>query len=224
VTTFYTPCQRSGTFQSFLEGYWKICCNVPEICVPELWNLLVFFLKHYWILLCNLPGKKGGSKSPQLFSGTFHSFSHSARPILTYCFETWAMIKSHENLLATFERKVLRKIFGAVNVNGTWRHRYNFEIYKIYKEADVITYIKVNRIWFAGHICRMDPSSTTSKIFNHRPLSTRRRGRQKLRRVDCIDEDFKILKTSNGRTFAKRRTTWRKILKKALAHKGLSCQ
>ena len=41
------------------------------------------------------------------------------RPVLTYGSETWAMTRSHENRMAIFERKVLKKIMGAVNINGT---------------------------------------------------------------------------------------------------------
>lgn len=134
------------------------------------------------------------------------------------------MTKSHENRLAIFERKVLRKILGAVNINGTWRHRYNSELYKMYREADIVNYIKVNRMKFAGHLCRLNPSSLTSRVFHFKPIGTRTRGRPRLRWVDCVDEDLKIIKVVNWRTVSGKRSEWRKVLKKALAHKGLSSQ
>jgi hypothetical protein len=146
------------------------------------------------------------------------------RPVLTYGSETWAMTKLHENRLAIFERKVLRKIMGAVNINGTWRHRYNSELYKMYSEADIINYIKVNRMKFAGHLCRMNPDSLTSRVFHYKPIGTRARGRPKLRWIDCVNEDFGTLKVRNWRSISKSRSEWKKILKKALAHKGLSSQ
>ena len=45
--------------------------------------------------------------------------------VLTHDSETWDMTKSHENRMAIFEREVLRKIMGAVNINSTWRHKFH---------------------------------------------------------------------------------------------------
>lgn len=145
------------------------------------------------------------------------------RPVLTYGCETWTLTKTQTNQLVIFERKVLRKIFGAVNDNGIWRHRYNFELNRLFKEANIVNYIKICRLRFAGHVCRMDPSSLTSRIFNYKPISNRSRGRPKLRWTDCVEEDFNVLKVTNWRTVASQRTRWRNVLRKALAHPGLSC-
>ncbi|GFS98782.1 hypothetical protein TNCV_753921 [Trichonephila clavipes] len=49
------------------------------------------------------------------------------------------------------------------------------------KEADVIKSIKMGRLRFAGHICRMDPSSLMFRIFNYKPTGIKTRGRPKLR-------------------------------------------
>ena len=42
---------------------------------------------------------------------------------------TWTVSKINERLLSLFERKVLRCIFGAKQENGTWRKRYNYELF-----------------------------------------------------------------------------------------------
>ena len=42
-----------------------------------------------------------------------------------------------EKMLNAFDRKVLRKIYGPVLVNGQWRNRYNHEIYNLYKEIEL---------------------------------------------------------------------------------------
>ena len=39
-------------------------------------------------------------------------------PVLTYASETWTLSKSDETLLAAFERKMLRSIFGPVCMEG----------------------------------------------------------------------------------------------------------
>jgi len=38
-----------------------------------------------------------------------------------YWFENWAISKSDENKISTFERNVLRGIYGPLKVNGEWR-------------------------------------------------------------------------------------------------------
>ncbi|GIX88331.1 hypothetical protein CEXT_759361 [Caerostris extrusa] len=43
---------------------------------------------------------------------------------------------------------------------------------------------------FAAHICRMDPSSFTFRIFNYILFGTRTRGMPKLRWADCVKADF----------------------------------
>jgi hypothetical protein len=48
--------------------------------------------------------------------------------------------------LAVFERKILRVIYGPIKDNGEWRIRYNSELYALYKDVDIITFIKVGRL------------------------------------------------------------------------------
>jgi hypothetical protein len=66
--------------------------------------------------------------------------------------------------------KVLRCIFGAVQDKSTWRKRYNYELYKLFNEPDIIKYIKINRLSWAGHIIRMENNRTVKKVFDTRPL------------------------------------------------------
>ena len=78
------------------------------------------------------------------------------RPVVTYASETWVLTKEDENALSRFERKILRSIFGAINDRGQWRRRYNSELYELYKEPDLVKYIKINRLRWAGHVQRME--------------------------------------------------------------------
>lgn len=50
------------------------------------------------------------------------------RPEVTNGCETWTLTQVEESKLATFEKKVLRRIFGPINENDTWRFRFNFEL------------------------------------------------------------------------------------------------
>jgi hypothetical protein len=49
------------------------------------------------------------------------------RPVVTYSSETWTLTEKDENNLRTFERQILRKIFGPVSTDNIWRIRNNME-------------------------------------------------------------------------------------------------
>jgi hypothetical protein len=68
-----------------------------------------------------------------------------------------------------------------VQDKGQWRKIYNFELYKLYDESDLVKYIKINRLQWAGHVMRMDNNRITKRIFNTRPEGKRGTGRPKLR-------------------------------------------
>jgi hypothetical protein len=78
--------------------------------------------------------------------------------VATYASETWTLTKAYERALGLFERKIPRRIFGAVQDKEQWRRRYNFELYsyKLYNEPDLVKYIKINILKWAGHVMRMN--------------------------------------------------------------------
>jgi hypothetical protein len=39
-----------------------------------------------------------------------------------------------------------------VQDKGQWRRRYNFELHKLYDEPDLVKYIKINTLKWAGHV------------------------------------------------------------------------
>jgi hypothetical protein len=101
------------------------------------------------------------------------------RPVTTYASETWTVTKAVERPLGLFEIKILTSIFGAVQDKGQWRRRYNFELYKLYDEADSVEYI-IDRLKWAGHVVRMDNNVISKRMFNTRPEGKRGAGRPKL--------------------------------------------
>jgi len=66
--------------------------------------------------------------------------------VLAYGSETCVLSKSDEAILGVFVRKILRAIFGPTNDNGEWRIKYNNELYTLYKESDIVTYITINQL------------------------------------------------------------------------------
>jgi hypothetical protein len=74
------------------------------------------------------------------------------RPVVTYASETWTLTAKDENSLHIFERQILRKIFGPVNIDNIWRIRNNMEIDNLIEGADIVRFIKAQRIKWLGHI------------------------------------------------------------------------
>jgi len=54
------------------------------------------------------------------------------------------------------QRRILRKISGPVNIDNIWRTQNNMETDKLIEGADIVRFIKAQRIKCVGHIKRMD--------------------------------------------------------------------
>jgi hypothetical protein len=123
--------------------------------------------------------------------------------------------------LRIFERQILRKIFGLVSIDSMWRIRNNMEIDKLIKGADIVRFIKVQRIKCLGHIQRMDQARPTRKLLYWRPLGTIPVGRPRQRWQEVVMEDLIKLNVKNWKETAKDRRSWRDLAEKAKTHKGL---
>lgn len=142
-------------------------------------------------------------------------------PVLTYSSETWTLSSSNEFLLAAFERKILRRIFGPVCEEGRWRSRYNAELYNLYNDNNIVQRIKLGRLRWAGHVVRMREDDPARQVFLARQYTTRRRGRPRLRWSDGVDEDAEKIGIPNWRTQALQRDRWKKLLEEAKTDRRL---
>jgi hypothetical protein len=84
----------------------------------------------------------------------------------------WTLSKIDEHRLSLFERKVLRCIVGAKQGKCVWRKRYNHELYKTFNEPDVVNYIKVKILAWAGHVTRMDNNVVLKKNWKNVAFQT----------------------------------------------------
>ncbi|GFW95503.1 uncharacterized protein TNCV_1722041 [Trichonephila clavipes] len=107
-------------------------------------------------------------------------------------------------MISIHERNIVRFIFGGIQENGILR-RLNFELYQSYKESDIVNFIKIQRIKWAGYVVRMDEDRTTKKVFNVHPIGPRRKGRPYLKWIDGFEKGLLVLRTRNWRTLAGRR-------------------
>lgn len=144
------------------------------------------------------------------------------RPVLTYGSETWTLTSSEEKEVAVFERKILRRIFGAVREGDHWRRRYNREVYELFGEPDITRIIKLGRLRWAGHVARMPDGEVPRKLLEEVLDRPRSRGRPRLRWEDAVVKDARtLLNTRNWRAAAQDRANWRKLLEEAMVHPGL---
>ena len=95
------------------------------------------------------------------------------------------------------------------------------EIDKLIDGADIVRFIKAQRIKWLGHIQRMDQARPTRKLLDWKPMGTRPVGRSRQRWQDDVMEDFKKLEVKNWKETAKDRRTWRDLAEKGKTHKGL---
>ncbi|GFY13055.1 endonuclease-reverse transcriptase [Trichonephila clavipes] len=124
--------------------------------------------------------------------------------------ETWTLNLEIIRALETFERKALRTIFGPVKDQGYWRTRYNFELYRLYKEPQVTQVIQSNRLRWLGHIWRSPENNQTRTYTFKNPMGSRTRERSPTRWIDDVENDLKTLNIKNWQRVAAYRWNWRK--------------
>jgi hypothetical protein len=83
-------------------------------------------------------------------------------------------------MLMTWERKILRKIYGPTKENGQWRVKTNSELTTKYKFQRIVTAIKIRRLEWLGHIIRMNEARIVKKIFEEKLEGRRGRGPPRL--------------------------------------------
>jgi hypothetical protein len=67
----------------------------------------------------------------------------------------------------------LRRIYGPIYEEATWRARYNEELYRLYDEADLVTTVKIARLRWVGHIVRMQDNLPCKKVTLDKPEARR---------------------------------------------------
>jgi hypothetical protein len=83
------------------------------------------------------------------------------------------------NLLGGSERKILRRIHGAVQIDGVWRRRYNKELYILFNDIDII---KINRLRWARHVIRRENEEIIKRIKHVKREGKRKEGRQRMKK------------------------------------------
>ena len=134
---------------------------------------------------------------------------------MIYGAETWTVTSKTEKMLKTWERKILRKIYGPAKENGQWRIKTNPEFITKYKSQDIVTVIKIQRLEWLGHVIRMNKTRSVKKIFEGKLEGIRGRGRPRLRRINDVEDNLRKLGVKRWRTKALDREEWESIIREA---------
>jgi hypothetical protein len=140
--------------------------------------------------------------------------------MVTYGSETWCLIANDERSLRTWDSKVLRKICGPVYDNGIWRIRTNKELMALYQELDIVAEIKKARLRWLGHVERMSEDRVIKKLYKSKPEGRRSVGRPKMRWLDYMEEDLRIMRTGGRRGKARRRDECKSVLREVKVLQG----
>jgi hypothetical protein len=91
----------------------------------------------------------------------------------------------------------------------------------LYYDFNAAKFIKLSRLCWLGHVQRTSKPSVLKEIFSGRPAGSRSIERPKLRWLDGVERDLRLLEVDDWRSMAEDRVTWRSLLEEAKTHTGL---
>jgi hypothetical protein len=132
------------------------------------------------------------------------------RPVGVCGSETWPLKIGDIENLEIFKRRILRAIGGPIKEREEWHMRNNKELYDLYKEEDIITFIKLGWLRWAGHVIIMEEDRSVKRILISNPGGARGRGRLKRRCEDGVDDGSKSIGIRNWKSVSLNWKTWYK--------------
>jgi hypothetical protein len=143
------------------------------------------------------------------------------RPVIMYGLECWTLSQLDQQMVDGFERKVLRKIYGPVQDKGTWRSRYNDELYMLFKEPKLTTAIRLARLCWAGHMQRLGDDQMPKQLLYTKPRGKSQVGRPRARWLYKVNSDTRETGIRRWWTRAPDKGEWKRLLKEAKTLKEL---
>jgi len=123
-------------------------------------------------------------------------------------------------MLSTFERKILRRIYGPIQEGGCWHPRWNKELYSLYTEPNIVEDITLRRLRWAGNMVRMEEQRIPKRVLNGNFHTARPVGRARTRWADVVRRDaLQLLGIKGWRSKAANRDEGRRLMMEAKARK-----
>ena len=125
----------------------------------------------------------------------------------------------HSNLLAN--PHVSCRIFASEDLHPICTYTSNEQLNRSIDGKDIVKFIKTQRIRWLGHVKRMEMGAMPRKMMEGRLFIGRKRGGPRLRWMDDVVADFKIMKIKHWIEKTKDKEQWRLVVEEANAHPGL---
>jgi hypothetical protein len=138
------------------------------------------------------------------------------KPVVMNAPETWALKEKEIRMLSIWERKILRKIYGAKKEGNQWKIWNNQELRNMYGQPDITAEIKSKRLEWFGHVVRMEENRMVKRVFEGQAGGRRKTGRPRKRWLDDTEEDLRQMKVKRWRKKATKREVCAKIVWEAL--------
>ena len=81
-------------------------------------------------------------------------------------------------------------MYGGMRANENWRQQYNKELMQLFGYLDTLSFVRVRRLNWIGHVNRMDSKRKISQVFDNNPQGSRIRGRPKNKWWNCVQTDM----------------------------------
>jgi hypothetical protein len=75
--------------------------------------------------------------------------------------------------------KELRRMFRGIEMNEIRRKRYNKELMHLFGYLDILSFRRISRLNWIGHVNRMGSKTNVSQVFKNNPQGSRLLGRPK---------------------------------------------
>jgi hypothetical protein len=112
---------------------------------------------------------------------------------------------------------VYRRILGPVydNKKENWRILTNKEIYAVDKKPTITETERLNRLYWFGHVQRMEENGIPKRVLYMNLETARLRGRPRNRWQDEVREDGRIMGGEGWQEKVYNREEWKKLLRMA---------
>jgi len=101
------------------------------------------------------------------------------------------------------------------------RKLHNKELMQLFGDLDALSFLRISRLNWIGHVNGMDSKRKVSHVFNNNLQGTRLRGRPKNRWWKCVLTDINKCKITNWKERLKNGADCEKSVKEATVRIGL---
>jgi hypothetical protein len=92
---------------------------------------------------------------------------------------------------------------------------------RVINGEDILKIIEAQRIRWLGHVKRMEVGAMARKMMEGRLFIGRRKGRPRLRWMEDVVADLRVMKIKQWTEKTKDRQQWRMVVEETKAHAGL---